>query len=215
MIGWLRGDPEATRLLGRIRGILGGQGVYFVTPLPGSLVDADILVAPLPGTPESLAYAATLSGFPGPVVKERDPLRAVALALAYPRRWFNRLVVGVDPGSLCGAAVLGDYYLLEAERLPCETIGDWVAEVSSRIPHSSMGVFIGDGPGSGRAASSLANRGIEYEVIDESGTTSRRGLASRISSIVGDRDILAGIAIALRGAYGGRVPNTLRGRDRL
>ncbi len=183
-------------------------------PGPSTLIDADIVVAPLPGSPEAIAYRGVLEAFPGPTIVERDPLTALARALAYPRTGFSRLVFGIDPGRACGGIVVGDSYIVSYFREPCESVGGRVALLASRMPHSSLEVYLGNGPGSGTAASSLIESGIEPLIVDEDGTT-RRPPISTLESLPRDRDILAALAIALRGAYGGRVSGKASGRDRL
>ena len=209
LIAWLRGDPEALRYISRLAPLFEAQGVRIHLPRPGTLLDADVVVAPLPGSPEEAAYREAIEAYAGPVVEARDPLTAMSLALAFPRERFRRLVVGIDPGSAsCGVAALADRYLVEAARVPCGGLGPWVLGVSRRVPHWRLEVYLGDGPGSGGASESLAVHGIDYYYVDESGTTRRPPL--HLGGLVRDKDILAGAAIALRGAYGGRLPNTLR-----
>ena len=209
LIAWLRGDPEALRYLSRLGPLLEGQGVRILLPRPESLIDADIVVSPLPGSPEEAAYRSILEAYNGPVVAARDPLTAMSLALAYPRERFRRLVVGIDPGPVgCGVAALADRYLVEAARVPCEGLGSWVRGISGRVPHWRLEVYLGDGPGSSGASESLSGSGLDYYYVDERGTTRRPPIS--LGRLVRDKDILAGAAIALRGAYGGRLPNTLR-----
>jgi len=206
-VAWLRGDPAGIRLLRSVEWLLSAQGIVFSLPRPGTLVDADVAVAPLPGTPEEAVYAPYLAEYPGPVIVEEDPLTAAALAIAYPRRGFSLLRVGVDPGSSCGVAAVADEYIIEASKVECGVLGEHVASLAARIPHAALRVYVGDGQGSGEAAASLEAAGIDYGMVDESWTTRRA--PGGVARFIKDRDILASVAIALRGAYHGRVADRL------
>lgn len=191
-------------MLLRSKPLLEAQGYRVTTPPPGGRVVADVVVLPLPGSPEWAAYQSTRVEAGG-VVEERDPWTALALAVAHPRRAFSRVLVGVDPGSLCGVSAVADGVLLYADKTPCGEVGRLVSWLKSWIPHARLSVHIGTGPGFAEAALSLARSGIPYEGADESNTSEPviPGLARYAWK---DKDLRASTVIALMGAYrrGGR-----------
>ena len=179
-------------------------------PFPGELIDAEVVVAPLRGTPEYHAYSWSLSQYRGGVIRERDPHRALMLALSYPKAYFERVIIGVDPGRECGLAGIADSLLVHARRVPCERLGEIVEELRYTIPWKRWEVYVGNGHGFAYAAASLSAHGIDYGVVEEA-STSRPEAKPRMALGIRDRDIIAGVAIALRGAYsGGRLPFTVR-----
>ena len=195
-IAWLRADPEALRVLWEARGILALQGVSLFQPAGLHEVVADVSVEPLPGTPEWLLYR----GVPRRVsyrISERDPWRALALALSAPRGGFARVGVGVDPGSTCAVSIVADGLLLRAWKTPCGNVGWELAGLLARIPYSRLDIAVGSGPGMPEASLSLGEAGLEYRVADESWTTSRPALWSPLEALR-DRDLRASATIALR-----------------
>jgi len=199
-IAWLRGDPAALRLAAEARGLLGIQGLALY--IPGGLgpVRADVVVEPLPGTPEWRAYS-TVEVMARYRVSHPDPLTALALAVAAPRRGFSRLLLGVDPGGTCAGSLVGDSLLLSVFRAPCASLGEKALDASKRIPAGRFEVIVGSGPGFEEAASSLARAGVPFRVADESWTTSRPSLWVPLQAL-GDRDIAAAATIALLAAAG-------------
>ncbi len=178
--------------------------------MPNELIDASVVVAPLRGTPEYMVFNNILREYNGGIIWERDPQRALMLALAYPRSRFSRVIFGIDPGKKCGVAGLGDDLLVYASKEPCEAVGSILTNLRLKVPSKNWEVYVGNGHGFLKAIESLENSKIDYVIVDESGTTrsSRRNLYARG---VKDRDIIASMAIALRGAYGvGRVPDRIR-----
>ena len=186
-----------------------------VYPQPGTLIDADVAVAPLPGSPEEALYRESLDSFPGPVIVERNPYTALSRALAHPRPRFSRLIAGVDPGRECGLAVIGDGVVIGLVKVDCGRLADAIMGFQENYPAARTETYIGDGQGFPRAAASMELAGLSYTVVDERGTTRPPAYAG-LFSLVKDRDLLAGLAIALKGAYGsGRLTPPLRGAGRL
>ncbi len=177
--------------------------------LPGlhEYIDADVVVAPLEGSPEESAYVDTLRNYPGPIISDSDSIRALALALAYPDDRFNRLVLGVDPGRRCGFSCIGDDIVVYVGKVDCGSVGFTVKSLLERIPANRREVYVGDGSGFEAAAASFDVNSIPYRVTDERGTSKTLMVTKRILDVVKDRDIIASIAIALRGAYGARYIN--------
>ncbi|GAB6147966.1 hypothetical protein [Stetteria hydrogenophila] len=191
-------------MLSSSRGLLEPQGYTFLLPPPGSRVVADVAVMPLPGSPEWAAYRSTRIDARG-VVSERDPWLALALAVAYPKRGFTRLLVGVDPGGSCGVSAVADGVVIYTGKAPCSQVGGLVSWITSWVPHSRLSVYIGTGPGYPEASLSLEEAGVPYMEADESETSDPAvpGLARHAWK---DRDLRASTLIALLGAYrrGGR-----------
>lgn len=194
-IAWLRADGEAIAVFREARGLLALQGVSLYQPSGLGSVVADVSVEPLPGSPEWLAYRGLERRVAWRVV-ERDPWRALSLALAAPRRAFETLSVGVDPGKLCAVSVVADGFLLRAWKIPCRILGGSLAAFLGRIPHRRAVVTVGSGPGVVEAVSSLSEASLEYGVADESWTTSRPALWRPLRHLK-DRDLAASATIAL------------------
>ncbi len=191
----------------KIKRLLEVQGVSVNLPGIYEYIDADVVVAPLEGSPEESAYADTLRKYPGPIISDSDSIRALALALAYPDDRFNRLVLGVDPGRRCGFSCIGDDMVVYVGKVDCRGIGFAVKSLLERIPADRHEVYVGDGSGLETAAASFDANSIPYRVTDERGTSKTLMATKRILDVVKDRDIIASIAIALRGAYGVRYIN--------
>lgn len=197
-IAWLRADSEALTVLREVRSLLARQGVRIFQPRELGEVVADVIVEPLPGSPEWLVYRSLPRRSTYTIV-ERDPWRALSLALTAPRRSFERLTVGVDPGRLCAASIVADNLLLRSWKTPCHRLGEEIGGLIGRIPAAEREVVLGSGPGVEEAASSLVAGGITFLVADESWTTSRPALWGILGSL-GDRDLVASATIALMGA---------------
>ncbi len=175
------------------------QGFEFHTPPPGAPAWGDVLVPPLPGSPEEAAYR----GSPVRahyVVSHRDAWRALALSLIAPRSAYRSLLVGVDPGSTCAYAAVGDGILLGAGRAPCDSLAPRIAEILSRIPHAAGRVSLGTGPGATAASLSLEEAGIPYTLVDEYRTTASAAPAPLARPWM-DEDVRAAALIAVAGRY--------------
>ncbi len=191
---WLRADPEALRELRLKRDLLRSQGYYFIEDPGGRW---DVVVAPLPGSPEMKYYEGFLKGVEDRrIVSERDPLAAISRAVAYPRQMFSRMILAVDSGtSLCGLAALADGTVLEASSAPCDEVARRAQELNIRVPHRRLWVVVGDGSGFEEVARQLLELGLPMSFIDESGTTALRiPLPLRLR----DANARAAVALALR-----------------
>jgi len=210
IIAWLRGDPRALGVARRHQELLEAQNILFVYPPPDRLVDADIVVAPLPDSPEEPLYRPVLDEYRGPVVRDRDPHAALSRSLAYPKDMFTRLIIGVDPGRECGVAAIVDGIVIQLSKRPCPDLAPTVRELAALYPSTRVETYIGDGHGLAAATASMDELGLEYVIVDEYGTTRPPSYAG-LFSLVRDKDLLAGLAIALKGAYGsGRIAQPLR-----
>jgi hypothetical protein len=194
VVAWLRGDPEALRLAAEVGGLLGAQGVRLHVPRSLAPVRADVVVEPVPGSPEWAAYSSL------PVearyrVSHPDPLTALSLAITAPRRGFARLLLGVDPGRLCAASIVGDGVIIRAAKMPCPQLGAYARSAASRIPHEVFEAIVGSGPGFADAVLALEGAGVPYRLADESWTTSRPVLGP--ARTLRDRDLAAAATIAL------------------
>ena len=134
------------------------------------------------------------------LIVERDPLSALFRALAYPRRRFQRVVVGVDPGNLCAVSVIADGIVVHVSKEPCWKVSEAIREVRGRIPHEVFKIYVGSGPGCEHLAQVLASLEYETRIVDESGT-SKAGI--RDARLVKDKDLEAAIRIARLGVFDG------------
>jgi len=210
IIAWLRGDPRGLRVARQHREILEAQSILLIYPSPERLVDADVIVAPLPGSPEEPLYRTILDEYPGPIVRERDPHAALSRSLSYPKDRFTRLIIGVDPGRECGIAAIADGIVINLSKRPCNDLAPTVMELAGLYPSARVETYIGDGYGLAAATVSMDEHGLRYVIVDEHGTTRPPSYAG-LFSLVRDKDLLAGLAIALKGAYGsGRIAHPLR-----
>lgn len=120
-----------------------------------------------------------------------EPREAVERALAARRETVGRRVIGVDPGSKPGVAVLEGDVVVSAFQVP---LVDVVAVIHREIEGASDPVVrIGDGarlPGS-QIVNELQVESIE--IVDETGTTPYIGSGAR-----GMSDVLAAVNIARR-----------------
>ncbi len=177
------------------------QGVELIIPGPGSLPPADIALLPGPETPEYSYYVPRLREMGVPFIASIDPLTGLSRSLAYPRPNPETLIIGVDPGSTCGYVAVSDSNVLLGGKVECSLLGPKAIELAVRIPASNRMVFVGDGYGAATAVESLLEYGVEFTLVGERGSTSRpaRGPLERVLK---DKDLLASLTIALRGAYG-------------
>ncbi|MGC9209984.1 MAG: hypothetical protein ACP5FT_01775 [Acidilobus sp.] len=135
------------------------------------------------------------AGIKGPTVVDPDPLRALMLALAFPRRSFSLLRIGLDPGlRLCGVGAVADHFIVEASSRPCDEVVSVVDRLIKSVPAARYDVILGSGSGWEAVASRLAEAGIPFRVADEMGTNSVETLPIRVK----DRNARAAVILALR-----------------
>lgn len=200
-IAWLRGDPESISFIKQIMKLLEIQGIRILLQRQEEFIDADIIVLPKRNSPEEKFFERVVSSFNGPLISEEDPVKALVYAITYPRKGFKKLIFGIDPGKECGIASIGDTLIVFVSKVDCSMVGSTIRELVKSIPAKTSEVYVGNGHGFIDAIASLSQSGIEYFIVDETGTTGASSI-NHVSEIVKDRDIIAGITIALRGAYG-------------
>lgn len=195
-------------LRSRLTGLLEAQGVVVRVPR-GSRIDfrADVIVAPLAGSPEYSYYARVVEEAMRrgtAVIEERDAARALYRALAYPWDSFPSVAVGVDPGgSGCAGSAVAEGLLLWVWRGGCSEVGNAVESLAEKVPHDTLTVYLGDGPGFEEAEASLTLHGIGYAVVPEDGSTKRPLAAPALAKLL-DRHVLASATIAFRGLTRGQ-----------
>ncbi|MFB6073345.1 MAG: hypothetical protein ABEJ88_10325 [Halobacterium sp.] len=159
------------------------RDVEFTTVEPGDDVPdaADVLIT---------AGEAVDADVPAVVAEAGGARRAVESALVHLRGGGGRTVVGVDPGSRPGIAVLRGGTVVAAFQVPVEDAADVVAE---EVADSEDAVVrIGDGARlvGARLVDELDD--VRVELVDETGTTPFLGPGAR-----GMGDVLAAVNIAL------------------
>ena len=130
---------------------------------------------------------------PVPVVQAtpEHPREAVDEAMVALRGAADRTVVGVDPGTTPGIAVLNDDLVVAAFQVPVEDAADAVRrEVDGA---DDVVVRIGDGARLQGARILEELNGVPVELVDETGTTPHLGSGAR-----GMGDVLAAVNIARR-----------------
>ena len=175
-------------------GLLRPQGYSFISN-PASRWD--VVVAPLPGTPEEAYYRDVLQRVErGRLICERDPLVAISRAVAHPRPAFSRLTIAVDSGvNVCGLAALADGIIMEASSIPCTEVALRVRDLKERVPHERLSVLIGDGAGADKVMEGLLAQGLPVSFVDERGTTRSR---TPLPIFLKDLNARAAVALALR-----------------
>jgi hypothetical protein len=165
-------------------GELRDRGVTFTTVDPDEdLPEGVRVVVTAPGeSPDS-------DGVPVVVAPAPEARRAVEEALAHLRGGDGRTVVGVDPGTRPGIAVLVGGVVVAAFQVPIsqavETVREEVADAADPL------VRVGDGARiqSSRLVNELDD--VPVELVDETGTTPYLGTGAR-----GMGDVLAAVNIA-------------------
>ncbi|RLF61413.1 MAG: hypothetical protein DRN25_00320 [Thermoplasmata archaeon] len=111
------------------------------------------------------------------------------------RKEFNEIIVGIDPGSKPGIAVLGDGRLLELKRLSSpENIVEYLRELFSKMYAEKKRIKVGRGGGTYklRIINTLRREfNIDIEEVDESGTTPQAKKKR-------EKDIIAAMFIAVK-----------------
>ncbi|OGS52516.1 MAG: hypothetical protein A3K75_00355 [Euryarchaeota archaeon RBG_13_61_15] len=112
------------------------------------------------------------------VVTDPDPDSAVAKALAalVGDSGIKDLVIGIDPGTRPGFAVVGDGRVLKTSVAPSpEAVGTLVEEVVREHPDANVVIRIGHGDRTNRnrVFNKLWDEGHKLEIVDERNTTKR------------------------------------------
>lgn len=138
-----------------------------------------------------LEYAE--DGNPAEIVEE-------AIRLVKGKGTYASLVIGIDPGSNFGVAVLGDKSLIETKN--CVSVTETakvINDILNRIPASHKTIRVGNGAPLIteellRHLNSL-QRDVKFEMISEEGTSQTLGETSHRR---GKRDVISAIKIAQR-----------------
>ncbi|WP_128476286.1 hypothetical protein [Halorussus pelagicus] len=167
------------------------RGVTFTTVEPGdSLPEGATVLIRAEGDDDSAEEIADADAEVETVLADPDdPRRAVDEALARLRGGEGRTVVGIDPGTRPGIAVLSGDVVVAAFHVPLADVSETVRrEVADAVDPV---VRIGDGA---RLQGSQLVRELEdvaVELVDETGTTPYLGTGAR-----GMGDVLAAVNIA-------------------
>lgn len=163
---------------------LRSRGSDFTTIAAGEPLPSDATVV-IVGPEETRAAAVpVIQAAPG------DPRAAVDAAMAAQRESAGRRVVGVDPGTKPGIAVLAGDVVTAAFQVPIEdaaaTILDEIGDATDPL------IRLGDGARlhGARILEDLADA-VPVELVDETGTTPHLGAGAR-----GMGDVLAAVNIA-------------------
>jgi len=164
------------------------RGVRFTTVEPGEpLPDGATVLVRADSDPDASADADV--DVRTVVADPDDPRRAVEEALALLRGGDGRTVVGIDPGTRPGVAVLSGEMVVAAFHVP---VGDVAEVVREEIADAVDPVVrIGDGARlqGGKLLRELDD--VPIELVDETGTTPYLGTGAR-----GMGDVLAAVNIA-------------------
>ncbi len=134
--------------------------------------------------------------------EDANPVEIVeeAIRLVKGRESYEHLVIGIDPGSSFGVAVLGDKSLIETKN--CFSVAETVKVVDGilkRIPAAFKTVRVGDGiPSIAEELLCHLNnhqRDVTFEIVSEEGTSQSLGKTPQRR---GKRDISSAIKIAQR-----------------
>ena len=118
-----------------------------------------------------------------------EPRRAVEEALSHLRAGGGRTIVGVDPGTRPGIAVLAGEMVVAAFHVP---VGDAVAAIRKEVA-DAVDPLVRIGDGARLQGARIVNEldGVTVELVDETGTTPYLGTGAR-----GMGDVLAAVNIA-------------------
>lgn len=168
-----------------IVGELRDRGAEFTTIEPGDPLPADTAAVI---TTSDEAEAMNADVWTVKASAER-PRKAVEEALAHLRGAGGRTVVGIDPGTRPGIAILSGDMVISVFQVATEDVPDLVrAEVTDAIDPI---VRIGDGARLQGARIIEALDDVTVELVDETGTTPYLGAGAR-----GMGDVLAAVNIA-------------------
>jgi hypothetical protein len=169
------------------------RGVTFTTVEPGDPLpeSATVLIrAESDGSLDTDAADSDADADAETVVADpEDPRRAVDEALARLRGGEGRTVVGIDPGTRPGVAVLSGEMVVAAFHVPLADVAETVRrEVADAVDPV---VRIGDGARLQGAQLVRELEDVPVELVDETGTTPYLGTGAR-----GMGDVLAAVNIA-------------------
>jgi hypothetical protein len=125
------------------------------------------------------------------VADPADPERGVEAALSTLREGGGRTVVGVDPGTRPGIAVLSGETVVAVHQVPLAEAADVVREAVADEPDPVVRVGDGARLQGARIVEELDD--VRVELVDETGTTPHLGVGAR-----GAGDIVAAVNVARR-----------------
>ena len=99
-----------------------------------------------------------------------------ALQMLKGKTGWNEILMGIDPGSKPGFAVLGDGEVLDARNVDSpEAVAPAVVAAMSSFPGEFFRIRIGHGDATNRnrAINALSDKDLAVEIVDEKGTTRR------------------------------------------
>lgn len=109
-------------------------------------------------------------------VEDVDVAIARAAQILRGRETWREVVVGIDPGQEPGVAVLGDGEVLDRRIAPSpEAVARIAARTVRAFPADRARVRVGDGDPTNRnrIINALSREGLDIEIVDERGTTTR------------------------------------------
>jgi len=192
----LRADYNAIKTIKNKKDILEKQGIIILN----DYIDTkpDVIISPLKNTPEYEIYHDNIKNLNN-VIYEDDPDIALFKAIAYPKLDFSHILIGIDPGRLCGYIIMGDGIVINSGKIDCNKIGNVIKEELNKIPYKSKEVILGTGEGWTTAGVSLINNGLPYKMIRED-EVAKFMPKTPIFKIFKDKDVRSAMAIALRGS---------------
>ena len=192
----LRGDYEAIKIIKSKRDLLEKQGIRLINDYVNS--EISVIISPLKDTPEYSVYYKDIKDLKN-VIYEEDPEKALFKAIAYPKSKFNHVIVGIDPGMLCGYVILGDGIAIGEGKISCNLIGNTIKKELEKIPYVNKEVILGSGEGWIIAGNSLLKNGLSYKIVRED-EVAKFIPKTPILKIFKDKDVRSAMAIALRGS---------------
>ncbi|MCE4608023.1 MAG: hypothetical protein F7B61_03580 [Caldisphaeraceae archaeon] len=194
----LRGDYQAIKVIKEREKLLLMQGIAIINDYnKNNHREFDVIISPLRDTPEYAVYHPLISSFKN-VVYEEDPEKALNKAISYPNESFDKAIVGIDPGKLCGYVIFADDLIINVGKRGCDEIGEEIKSRISKIDHKRIEILLGSGEGWSEASISLLGSGLSYKIIRED-EVARHMPKIPILNIFKDRDIRSAVAIALKG----------------
>ena len=164
------------------------RGVQFTTVEPDDeLPDATGVV--ITGPDEAFAEREDAAAFDTVAADPESPRRAVEAAMALLREEGGRIVVGVDPGTKPGVAVMAGEMVIGAFHVPLEDTPEVVRREVADAENPVVRVGDGARLESARIVDALDD--VRVELVDETGTTPYLGTGAR-----GMGDVLAAVNIA-------------------
>ncbi len=192
----LRGDYEAIKIIKSKKDLLEKQGILLINDYVNS--EASVIISPLRNTPEYDVYYNSIKDLKN-VIYEEDPEVALFKAIVYPKTSFNHIIVGIDPGMLCGYVILGDGIAIGEGKVSCNSIGNIIKKDLEKIPHINKEIILGSGEGWITAGNSLLRNGLSYKIVREE-EVAKFMPKTPIFKIFKDKDVRSAMAIALRGS---------------